>query len=161
MSQTTFPGHWKCFQWCLRRYSLEKPWKIRVFSCTLITVGLPIVNACTVVALHQRSGTTFWDVDAPENCCSMPCNKRNHFWFRPTHPAWSIFKQSSEIPGSMSSQLKPGSFVCSTPYYMLRWEHLLNGLLICHYQILKRSGCAIVLLLHRMLILCQAHKITR
>ena len=35
------------------------------FSCMLITVGLPIVNACAVVALHQRSGTTFLEVPAP------------------------------------------------------------------------------------------------
>ena len=31
MSQTRFPGHWKCFQWCLWWYFLENPLKIYVF----------------------------------------------------------------------------------------------------------------------------------
>ena len=53
MSQTTFPGRRKCFRWCLWRYFLEKSLKNHVFSCLLITVGIPIVNACTVASLYR------------------------------------------------------------------------------------------------------------
>ena len=58
--------------WSLKEFSVMSvaifPWKTikkHVFSCLLITEGIPIVNACTIVALHQRSGTTFLEEAAP------------------------------------------------------------------------------------------------
>ena len=77
----------------------------------LTTVGFRIVNACTIVALHQRSGTTFLEEAAPEICSYVASFEYFYSRSSPTHPAWSIFKQSSGIPESKSSLPKCGQFV--------------------------------------------------
>ena len=55
MHQTTLPGHWKCFHWCLWRDHIDACEKNQVFSCLLITVGIPIVNACTTASLYRNA----------------------------------------------------------------------------------------------------------
>ena len=66
--------------------------QLRVFYNADEKTGYILINFNYYRKVHSNAimtsrGTTFWDVDAPENCCSMPCNKRNHFWFRPTTQA--------------------------------------------------------------------------
>ena len=55
MLETILPAHWKCFRWCLWRNFLENPWFFHAFSCFLLTVGFPIVNACSTSSLYRNA----------------------------------------------------------------------------------------------------------
>ena len=55
MPEIILPHHSKCFRLCLWRNFLEKPWFFHAFSCFLLTVGFPIVNACSTPSLYRNA----------------------------------------------------------------------------------------------------------
>ena len=95
-----------------------------------ITVGVPIQILGATIR-RFGAGTTFLGEVAPEICSKFASFEYFYSRSSPTHPAWSIFKQSSEIPVPKPSRTKLGQIVFPTPYYMLRWELLLSELLTC------------------------------
>ena len=75
-----------------------------------ITVGVPIQILGVTIRMFG-AGTTFLGEVAPEICSQLASFKYFYSRSSPTHPAWSIFKQSSGIPVSKSSLQKLRQFV--------------------------------------------------
>ena len=82
----------------------------------------------TAIMMPRR--TTFLNEAAPEMCSDFVSTLRISFWFRPTTPAWSIFKESGVVLPPFSRRAELHSFFFPTPLQVWSWNNLQKRLLI-------------------------------